>query len=68
MKRAERGRLDLAHFDAAAWGEPAIRPSLALPGVVGRADLSIRPIRFVCRADILAFEGTESVLAADGAH
>ncbi len=68
VKRAERGRLDLAHFDAAAWGEPAIRPSLALPGVVGRADLSIRPIRFVCRADILAFEGTESVLAADGAR
>lgn len=68
VKRAERGRLDLAHFDAAAWGEPTIRPSLALPGVVGRADLSIRPIRFACRADILAFEGTESVLAADGAR
>lgn len=61
VKRAERGRLDLAHFDAGAWGEPSVRPSLALPGVVGRADVTIRPIRFVCRADVLAFEGTESV-------
>ena len=68
MKRAERGRLDLVHFDAAAWGEPAIRPTLALPGVVGRADLSIRPIRFVCRADILAFQGTESIPPADHAR
>ena len=68
VKRAERGRLDLVHFDAAAWGEPAIRPTLALPGVVGRADLSIRPIRFVCRADILAFQGTESIPPADHAR
>lgn len=61
VKRAERGRLDLAVFDAAAWGEPLIRPTLALPGVVGRADVSIRPLRFACRADVLAFEGTEVI-------
>ncbi len=61
VRRAERGRLEIADFDAAGWGEARIRPTLALPGVVGRADLAIRPIRFVCRADVLAFHGTESV-------
>ncbi len=61
VKRAERGRLEIASFDAAAWGEERIRPTLALPGVVGRADLAIRPIRFVCRPDVLAFHGTEAV-------
>ncbi len=61
VKRAERGRLEIAGFDAAGWGEERIRPTLALPGVVGRADVSIRPIRFVCRADVLAFQGTEAV-------
>lgn len=61
VKRAERGRLEIVGFDAASWGEERIRPTLALPGVVGRADLSIRPIRFVCRADVLAFHGTEAV-------
>ncbi len=68
VKRAERGRLEIAAFDAAAWGEDRVRPTLALPGVVGRADVSIRPIRFVCRADILAFQGTESVAAGGDAR
>lgn len=61
VRRAERGRVELAAFDASAWGEPTIRPTLPLPGVVGRADVSLQPIRFVCRADVLAFEGTEAV-------
>ena len=61
VKRAERGRLELSAFDAAGWGEERIRPTLGLPGVVGRADVSIRPIRFVCRADVLAFHGTEAI-------
>lgn len=61
VRRAERGRLEIASFDAAAWGEPSIVPRWPLPGVVGRADVSIRPIRFVCRADVLAFQGTEGV-------
>jgi hypothetical protein len=64
IHRAERGRVEILHFDAAAWGAPTIRPSHPLPGVVGRADVSIRPLRFVCRPDVLAFEGTQSVAAS----
>lgn len=65
VTRAERGHVEIAELDAAAWGEPAIRPTLPLPGVVGRADVSIRPIRFACRPDVLAFEGTEVVGPGD---
>jgi len=61
VTRAERGRLEIVAFDAAAWGEPTLRPTVALPGVIGRADVSIRPLRFVCRPDVLAFQGTEPV-------
>lgn len=63
VHRAERGPIEIEVFDAASWGEARIRPSYPLPGVVGRADVSIRPVRYVCRADVLAFEGTESVAA-----
>lgn len=59
VRRAERAPLEIEAFDADAWGEPRIRPSLALPGVVGIADVTLQPIRFVCRPDVLAFEGTE---------
>ena len=68
VKRAERGRLEIAGFDAASWGEASIRPTLSLPVVVGRADVSIRPVRFVCRADVLAFQGAETVFTGDEGH
>lgn len=61
VKRAERGRFELLAFDAGGWGEPRVRPTWPLPGVVGCADVTIRPIRFACRPDVLAFEGTEVV-------
>ena len=64
VMRAERAPLDLEVFDAAAWGEPRIVPSLPLPGVVGVANLRFDAIRFVCRPEVMAFEGTEAVPGA----
>jgi hypothetical protein len=61
VHRAERAPLEIEMFDAGAWGEERIVPSLSLPGVVGVADLSIDPLRFVCRPDVLAFQGTEAI-------
>jgi hypothetical protein len=61
VHRAERAPLDLETFDAAAWGEPRIVPSLCLPAVIGRGDVTFDPLRFVCRSDVMAFEGTEPV-------
>lgn len=63
VHRAERGELDLEVFDARAWGESRIVPTLPLPAVIGFADWTIDRIRFVCRADVMAFEGTEPVIA-----
>lgn len=65
VRRAERAPLEIEVFDAAAWGEERIVPSLPLPGVVGVADLRLDPIRFVCHADRMAFDGTESVATSD---
>ena len=61
IHRVERAPLEIEIFEGAAWGQERIVPSLPLPGVVGIADIAIDPIRFVCRPDVLAFEGTEPV-------
>ncbi|MAG33791.1 MAG: hypothetical protein CL908_23165 [Deltaproteobacteria bacterium] len=66
IRRAERAPLEIEMFDAEAWGEARIRPSLPLPGVVGIADITLRSIRFVCRPDVLAFEGTEPAVEVGG--
>ena len=57
----ERAPLEIEVFSGADWGQGLIVPSLPLPGVVGIADVTIDPIRFVCRPDVLAFVGTEPV-------
>ena len=64
VSRAERAPLDLERFDGAAWGESRIDPSLPLPGVIGIADITLDPVRFVCRPELMAFDGTESVRSA----
>lgn len=58
---AERGRPALTAFDAAAWGEPRLRPSRPISAVSVTGDVVFRPVRYVCRADVSALEGTERV-------
>ncbi len=60
IQRAERAPLEIEAFEGEAWGQGRIVPSLPLAGVVGIADITINPIPFVCRPDVLAFEATES--------
>jgi len=57
----ERGRPQLTSFDGAAWGEPALSPTHPVAATVGTGALTIPRLRFVCRPDVLAFEGTEVV-------
>jgi hypothetical protein len=61
LDRAERGTPRVVRFDAAAWGEERIRPTLAVSASVVLGTVTIPPIRYVCRPDVLAFEGTERV-------
>jgi Acetoacetate decarboxylase (ADC) len=61
VRGVERGRPALAVFDGAAWGEPRLHPSYPVSAVALAADVTFRPIRFVCRPDVNALEGTERV-------
>jgi len=61
LSRAERLRPRLLQFDAAAWGQPALTPYYPVSASLGVGEIEIPPIRFVCRPDVLAFQGTEAV-------
>ncbi|MFE7117008.1 hypothetical protein ACFU99_16505 [Streptomyces sp. NPDC057654] len=61
IESVERGLPRLPVFDSAAWGEPRLRPTQPVSALALTGELTIRPVRFVCRADISAFEGTERV-------
>lgn len=61
VHRVERGRARVVAFDGAAWGEARMRPVYPVSASLAVANIAIPPIRFVCRPDVLAFDGTESV-------
>jgi len=64
LERAERLRPRLERFDAAAWEHDALTPYHPVSASIGVGRIEIPPVRFVCRPDVLAFQGTESVGAA----
>jgi hypothetical protein len=61
VHHAERCTPRLESFDAAAWGSPLVRPVYPVSASVARADLTIPRLRFLCRPDVMAFEGTEPI-------
>jgi hypothetical protein len=61
VHRAERGVPLIEHFDAEAWGDATIRPVYPVSAVFAVADVTLPRLRYVCRPDVLAFEGTEGV-------
>jgi hypothetical protein len=60
-RRVERVRPRLDEFDAGSWGEPMLRPSHPVSATVSVGDITIPPLRYVSRPDVLAFEGTEKL-------
>ena len=62
VARAERGKPRLEHFDPRAFGLPD-GAQLAWPvaAFVALCDVTLPKIRFVCRADVPAFAGTERI-------
>lgn len=60
--RAERLVPRLGAFDAGWWGEPLVRPAFPVVASVAVADVTLPPLRFVCRPDVPAHEGTEPAL------
>jgi len=60
--QAERLRAGPLQFDGAGWGEPLLQPTLVIAAaVVVAPEWLLPPLRFVCKADELAFTGTEEV-------
>ncbi len=59
--QVERLRPRILTFDGAAWGNPLLAPSHVIAATVSTMHLVLPAVRFVCRADELAFTGTESV-------
>ncbi len=60
--RVERLQADLLGFDAAAWGEPALDPYYVIAASIAlEEEMTLPAVRFVCKADELAFTGTEAV-------
>jgi len=62
LSRVERVRPRLLGFDALAWGPGALTPYHPVSASIGVGSIEIPPVRFVCRPDVLAFQGTEPVL------
>jgi hypothetical protein len=61
VTRAERGEAVVDEFDGEAWEEERIEPTYPIAAGVCTADVTLAPLRFMCRADVMAFEGTEPV-------
>jgi len=61
VERAERLRPRLLAFHAEAWGDRRLDPYHPVSASVATATIRVPPIRFVCRPDVLAFQGTEAV-------
>jgi len=61
LTAVERLRPRLLRFDGAAWGSAALRPADPVAATVGTGSVSFPRLRFVCRPDVMAFAGTETV-------
>jgi hypothetical protein len=61
VERAERGRPCLLDLDAAAWGDRRIEPGHPVSASIALADVTLPRLRYLCRPEVWAFEGTERV-------
>jgi len=61
LGRAERGDPSVDRFDAAAWGDERIEPHYVISGAIGRGDMTLPKLRFLCRPGEIAFTGTETI-------
>jgi hypothetical protein len=58
----ERVQARIADFDAPSWGNDLLDPYYVVTATVGHdRAITLPAVRFVCRADVSAFEGTETI-------
>jgi hypothetical protein len=59
--RVERLDARLLRFDARAWGNALLDPYAVIAASLAAESVVFPPMRFVCKADELAFTGTEAI-------
>ncbi len=59
--RVERLQARLLCFDALAWGNPLLDPYNVVSSSLASETIVFPPLRFLCKADELAFTGTEAI-------
>ncbi len=59
VTRSERLRPRLDHLDPGAWGEARATPRHPVGASLVAATITLAPVRFVVRADVTGFDGTE---------
>ncbi len=59
--RADRGRPELAIFDAPAWGDGRLVPLEPVSASFTECDVTLTAVRYVCNPDLPAAEGTSKV-------
>jgi hypothetical protein len=58
----ERVHARVVDFDAGSWGNDLLDPYFVVTATVARdRSITLPAVRFVCRADVSAFEGTETI-------
>jgi hypothetical protein len=61
LERAKRGDPIVEEFEAEAWGDERIQPAYPISAIFGVGVVTLPKLRYVCRPDVLAFEGTEAL-------
>jgi hypothetical protein len=61
VERAERGEPIVESFDGEAWGAAELEPSYPISVSLTAGAMTLPRLRFLCRPDVWAFDGTERV-------
>jgi hypothetical protein len=61
LRRVERVKPRIVSFDGSEWGEATLAPVHPVTATIAAGSITIPRLRYVCRPDVLAFEGTERV-------
>ncbi len=61
LERAERGDPSVEEFEAEAWGDDRIQPAYPISAIFGMGEVTLPKLRYVCRPEVMAFEGTEKL-------
>ena len=64
LVRAERATPLLERFDPSAWGTPLLDPRHPVSASIGVGRATLPAVRYCCKPDTLAFDGTETVGSA----